>query len=418
MSNQSQKNMTIVMKNIAEIKPYENNPRHNESAIDAVASSIKEFGWKQSLVIDKDNVIVVGHTRWLAAKKLGLNEVPCLIASDLTDEQIAAYRLADNKTNELATWDFEKLKTELESISDIDMSQFGFEELEASLDDVKDDEFDEKGAISETPYSKKGDIFILGNHRLMVGDSTLKDDVDKLCEDRSVDLVLTDPPYNVDYEGQDGMKIQNDKQSDEDFYNFLLSAFKNMFEHTKPGGVIYCFHADTEGLNFRNAFKNAGFKLAECLIWVKNSLVLGRQDYQWRHEPCLYGWKEGAGHYFVDDRTQDTILEYDKPRNNNLHPTQKNIELVSKLILNSSRKDETILDLFGGSGTTLIAAEQLGRNTLMMELDEKYADVIVKRFITLKHSVDGCFLIRDGNKTSLSEIEDYKKVLGSEEVLS
>ena len=418
MSNQSQKNMTIVMKNIAEIKPYENNPRHNESAIDAVASSIKEFGWKQPLVIDKDNVIVVGHTRWLAAKKLGLSEVPCLIASDLTDEQIAAYRLADNKTNELATWDFEKLKTELESISDIDMSQFGFEELEASLDDVKDDEFDEKRAISETPYSKKGDIFILGNHRLMVGDSTLKDDVDKLCEDRSADLVLTDPPYNVDYEGQDGMKIQNDKQSDEDFYNFLLSAFKNMFEHTKPGGVIYCFHADTEGLNFRNAFKNAGFKLAECLIWVKNSLVLGRQDYQWRHEPCLYGWKEGAGHYFVDDRTQDTILEYDKPRNNNLHPTQKNIELVSKLILNSSRKDETILDLFGGSGTTLIAAEQLGRKTLMMELDEKYADVIVKRFITLKHSVDGCFLIRDGNKTSLSEIGDYKNVLDSEEVLS
>ena len=418
MSNQSQKNMTIVMKNIAEIKPYENNPRHNESAIDAVASSIKEFGWKQPLVIDKDNVIVVGHTRWLAAKKLGLNEVPCLIASDLTDEQIAAYRLADNKTNELATWDFEKLKTELESISDIDMSQFGFEELEASLDDVKDDEFDEKGAISETPYSKKGDIFILGNHRLMVGDSTLKDDVDKLCEDRSVDLVLTDPPYNVDYEGQDGMKIQNDKQSDEDFYNFLLSAFKNMFEHTKPGGVIYCFHADTEGLNFRNAFKNAGFKLAECLIWVKNSLVLGRQDYQWRHEPCLYGWKEGAGHYFVDDRTQDTILEYDKPRNNNLHPTQKNIELVSKLILNSSRKDETILDLFGGSGTTLIAAEQLGRKTLMMELDEKYADVIVKRFITLKHSIDGCFLIREGNKTPLREIQDYKKVLDSEEVLS
>lgn len=418
MSNQSQKNMTIVMKNIVEIKPYENNPRHNESAIDAVASSIKEFGWKQPLVIDKDNVIVVGHTRWLAAKKLGLIEVPCLIASDLTDEQIAAYRLADNKTNELATWDFEKLKTELKSISDIDMSQFGFEELEASLDDVKDDEFDEKGAISETPYSKKGDIFILGNHRLMVGDSTLKDDVDKLCEDRSVDLVLTDPPYNVDYEGQDGMRIQNDKQSDEDFYNFLLSAFKNMFEHTKPGGVIYCFHADTEGLNFRNAFKNAGFKLAECLIWVKNSLVLGRQDYQWRHEPCLYGWKEGVGHYFVDDRTQDTILEYDKPRNNNLHPTQKNIELVSKLILNSSRKDETILDLFGGSGTTLIAAEQLGRKTLMMELDEKYADVIVKRFITLKRSVDGCFLIRDGNKTSLNEIEDYKKVLESEEVLS
>lgn len=418
MPNQSQKNMTIVMKKITEIKPYENNPRHNEAAIDAVASSIKEFGWKQPLVIDKDNVIVVGHTRYLSAKKLGLNEVPCLIADDLTEEQIAAYRLADNKTNELATWDFEKLKAELEDISDIDMSQFGFEELEASLDDVKDDNFDEEGAISETPYSKRGDIFVLNNHRLMVGDSTLKEDVDKLCEDRSVDLVLTDPPYNVDYEGQDGMKIQNDKQSDEDFYNFLLAAFKNMYEHTKLGGVIYCFHADTEGLNFRNAFKSAGFKLAECLIWVKNSLVLGRQDYQWRHEPCLYGWKEGAAHYFVDDRTQDTILEYEKPRNNNLHPTQKNMELVSKLILNSSRKGETVLDLFGGSGTTLIACEQLGRKTLMMELDEKYADVIVKRFITLKHSTDGCFLIRDGIRTPLSEIEDYRKVLEGDEPLS
>ena len=388
MPNQSQKNMTIVMKKIAEIKPYGNNPRHNESAVDAVASSIKEFGWKQPLVIDKDNVIVVGHTRYLSAKKLGLTEVPCHIADDLTEEQIAAYRLADNKTNELATWDFEKLKVELEGISDIDMSQFGFEELEASLDDVKDDNFDEEGAV------------------------------DKLCEERSADLVLTDPPYNVDYEGQDGMKIQNDKQSDEDFYNFLLSAFKNMYEHTKLGGVIYCFHADTEGLNFRNAFKSAGFKLAECLIWVKNSLVLGRQDYQWRHEPCLYGWKEGAAHYFVDDRTQDTILEYEKPRNNNLHPTQKNMELVSKLILNSSRKGEMVLDLFGGSGTTLIACEQLGRKAFMMELDEKYADVIVKRFIALKHSTDGCFLIRDGIRTSLSEIEDYKKVLEVEEPLS
>ena len=418
MSNQSQKNMTIVMKNIVEIKPYENNPRHNESAIDAVASSIKEFGWKQPLVIDKDSVIVVGHTRWLAAKKLGLSEVPCLIASDLTDEQIVAYRLADNKTNELATWDFEKLKTELESISDIDMSQFGFEELEASLDDVKDDEFDEEGAISETPYSKKGDIFILGNHRLMVGDSTLKDDVDKLCDGKLADMIFTDLPYNVNYEGQDGMTIQNDNMSDEDFKKFLDASFTNLYDHVKVGGSIYCCHADSEGLNFRSAMKNAGFKIAECLIWVKNSLVLGRQDYHWRHEPILYGWKEGAAHYFVDDRTQDTVWEYDKPRSNDLHPTMKPVELVARAIKNSSRVNELVLDLFGGSGTTLIAAEQLGRKTLMMELDEKYADVIVKRFITLKHSIDGCFLIRDGNNTSLSEIKDYKKVLDSEEVLS
>lgn len=418
MSNQSQKNMTLVMKNIAVIKPYENNPRHNESAVDAVASSIKEFGWKQPLVIDKDNVIVVGHTRWLAAKKLGLNEVPCLIASDLTDEQIAAYRLADNKTNELATWDFEKLKTELESISDIDMSQFGFEELEASLDDVKDDEFDEKGAISETPYSKKGDIFILGNHRLMVGDSTLKEDVDRLCDDKFADMIFTDLPYNVNYEGQDGMTIQNDNMSDEDFKKFLEASFANLYEHVKVGGSIYCCHADSEGLNFRSAMKNAGFKIAECLIWVKNSLVLGRQDYHWRHEPILYGWKEGAAHYFIDDRTQDTVWEYDKPRSNDLHPTMKPVELVARAIKNSSKPKELVLDLFGGSGTTLIASEQLGRKALMMELDEKYADVIVKRFITLKHSTDGCFLIRDGIKTPLSEISDYKKVLEGDELLS
>ena len=359
MSNQSQKNMTIAMKNIAEIKPYENNPRHNESAIDAVASSIKEFGWKQPLVIDKDNVIVVGHTRWLAAKKLGLNEVPCLIASDLTDEQIAAYRLADNKTNELATWDFEKLKTELESISDIDMSQFGFEELESSLDDVKDDEFDEKGAISETPYSKKGDIFILGNHRLMVGDSTLKDDVDKLCDGKLADMIFTDLPYNVNYEGQDGMTIQNDNMSDEDFKKFLDASFTNLYDHVKVGGSIYCCHADSEGLNFRSAMKNAGFKIAECLIWVKNSLVLGRQDYHWRHEPILYGWKEGTAHYFVDDRTQDTVWEYDKPRSNDLHPTMKPVELVARAIKNSSKVNEIILDLFGGSGTTLVLSHLL-----------------------------------------------------------
>ena len=419
MPNQSpRKNMTIVMKSVAEIRPYENNPRHNASAVDAVANSIREFGWKQPLVVDKDNVIVVGHTRFLAAKKLGMTEVPCLIADDLAEEQIKSYRLADNKTNELATWDFEKLKAELEGISDIDMTQFGFEELEASLEDAKDDGFDEEGAIDETPYSKRGDIFLLGSHRLMVGDSTLKEDVDRLCDGKNADLVLTDPPYNVDYEGQDGMKIQNDKQSDEDFHGFLLSAFRNMYGHTKAGGAIYCFHADTEGLNFRNAFKEAGFKLAECLIWVKNSLVLGRQDYQWRHEPCLYGWKEGAAHYFVDDRTQDTILEYDKPRNNSLHPTQKNIELISKLILNSSRKGETILDLFGGSGTTLIAAEQLGRKALMMELDERYADVIVKRYIALRHSADGCFLFRDGIKTPLSQIGDYAKASGDEGALS
>ena len=242
----------------------------------------------------------------------------------------------------------------------------------------------------------------------MCGDSTINEDVKKLVDGDVIDMIFTDPPYNVDYEGSSGMKIQNDKQKDEDFYNFLSLAFNNMFEAVKPGGAIYCCHADIEGLNFRTAFKNAGFKLSECLIWVKNSLVLGRNDYHWRHEPILYGWREGAGHYFVDDRTQDTIWEYNKPKANNLHPTMKPLELVGKAIKNSSRKNEHVLDLFGGSGSTLIACEQIQRNAYLMELDEKYVDVIVKRYLRFVQSYEGCFLIRDGEKIPLSTIADYQ----------
>jgi DNA modification methylase len=220
-------------------------------------------------------------------------------------------------------------------------------------------------------------------------------------------MLFTDPPYNVDYEGTAG-KIKNDKMEDDTFYLFLYSAFQNMFEHTKPGGAIYVCHADTEGLNFRNAFKNSGFKLAECLIWVKNALVLGRQDYHWRHEPILYGWKEGAAHYFVDDRTQDTIWEYNKPKKNEEHPTMKPLELVGKAISNSSRRHESVLDLFGGSGSTMIAADQLDRKSYLMELDEKFVDVIIKRYIKHKNSNEGCYLIRDGKRSLLSDFEYFE----------
>ena len=221
-------------------------------------------------------------------------------------------------------------------------------------------------------------------------------------------MIFTDPPYNVDYEGTAG-KIQNDKQEDSEFYQFLFKAFSNMFEHTRKGGAIYVCHADTEGLNFRNAYKNAGFKLASCLIWVKNSLVLGRQDYHWRHEPILYGWKEGAAHFFVDDRTQDTIWEYNKPRRNEEHPTMKPLELVGKAISNSSKPKELVLDLFGGSGSTLIAAEQLSRKSYLMELDEKYVDVIVKRFMRSVDNdlVERSYRLRDGEKTFLFDIKAF-----------
>lgn len=229
---------------------------------------------------------------------------------------------------------------------------------------------------------KYGDIYVLGNHRLMCGDATKKEDVEKLMNSAKADMVFTDPPYNVDYEGKAG-KIQNDKQSDELFYNFLFNSFTNMYNILKPGGSIYCCHADTEGANFRTAFKNAGFKLAECLIWVKNALVLGRQDYHWRHEPILYGWKEGSAHYFVDDRSQDTVWEYNKPKHSDLHPTMKPIELIARAIKNSSKKWEIVFDPFGGSGSTLIACEQLERNCYMMELDEKYAQTIINRWRVL-----------------------------------
>jgi DNA modification methylase len=399
--------MNIVMKSVSTLQEYENNPRNNDEAIKAVANSIREFGFKVPIVITSDNVIIAGHTRLKASVSLGLEEVPCIIADDLNDEQIKAFRLADNKTAELATWDLSKLEDELAHL-DMDMLQFGFEEMEELLpDNAADDDFDVDDEIPEIPFSQPGDIYELGPHRLMCGDSTDSEQVKTLLDGKEVDMIFTDPPYNVDYEGTAG-KIKNDKMEDDTFYLFLLDAFKNMFEHTKPGGAIYCCHADTEGLNFRNAFKNAGYKLAECLIWVKNALVLGRQDYHWRHEPILYGWKEGAAHYFVDDRSQDTIWEYNKPRKNEEHPTMKPLELVGKAISNSSRRHESILDLFGGSGSTMIAADQLDRKSFLMELDEKFIDVTVKRYIKHKGSNEDCYLIRDGKKSPLSDFDYFE----------
>jgi DNA modification methylase len=399
--------MNIVMKQVSVLQEYENNPRNNDEAIKAVANSIREFGFKVPIVITSDNVIIAGHTRLKASVSLGLEEVPCIVADDLNEAQIKAFRLADNKTAELATWDLSRLEEELAGI-DMDMLQFGFEEMEELLpDNAADDDFDIDDEIPEIPFSEIGDIYELGPHRLMCGDSTDAKQVETLLDGNTVDMLFTDPPYNVDYEGTAG-KIKNDKMEDDTFYLFLYSAFQNMFNHTKLGGAVYVCHADTEGLNFRNAFKNAGFKLAECLIWVKNALVLGRQDYHWRHEPILYGWKEGAAHYFVDDRSQDTIWEYNKPRKNEEHPTMKPLELVGKAISNSSRRHESVLDLFGGSGSTMIAADQLDRKSYLMELDEKFIDVIVKRYIKHKASNENCYLIRNGKRSPLSDFDYFE----------
>lgn len=369
--------MQIVNKNIEEIKIYENNPRNNDSAVDYVAQSIKDFGFKIPIILDKNNVIVAGHTRYKAAKKLNFTEIPCIIADDLTDEEIKAFRLVDNKSAEIATWDLELLNIELENITGIDMTLYDFN-LADILDNVIEDDYEVK--LPDEPKTKLGYIYRLGNHYLMCGDSTNQSDVDKLMNNNLADLIVTDPPYNVNYEGTNGLKIINDNMEDSKFYNFLKMSFDNLYSYTKDGGAIYIFHADTEGLNFRKAFIDSGYKLAECLIWVKNTFVMGRQDYQWQHEPILYGWKTGSGHYFVDDRSLSTILKFDKPNRNAEHPTMKPVELIAYLIKNSSKRDEIILDLFGGSGSTLIACEQLNRKCYLMELDPKYCDVIVDRW--------------------------------------
>ena len=278
--------MNIIEINISDIKEYENNPRNNENAIEPVANSIKEFGFKVPIILDRDNVIVAGHTRIRAAKKLGLETVPCVIADDLTPEQIKAFRLADNKVGEIAEWDFTKLEEELKAIQDIDMSDFEFDmTMFEEEPEAEEDDFDIEGALEEVeePKSNLGDIYQLGNHRLMCGDSTAIDDLDKLMNGARVDLLITDPPYNVDYQGKtkDNLKIQNDKMDNDNFRQFLRDAFASADSVMKEGAVFYIWHADSEGYNFRGACFDNGWKVRQCLIWNKNSMVMGRQDYHW-----------------------------------------------------------------------------------------------------------------------------------------
>lgn len=364
---------------INDIKPYPNNPRDNDSGVDAVANSIKEFGWQQPIVVDKDNVIIVGHTRYKAARKLGMKEVPVVVANNLTPEQVKAYRLADNKTGELTDWDMSLLDDELGDIADIDMSDFGFNlDLDDDEVEVQEDDFDEE--VPEEPKSKLGQIYQLGRHRLMCGDSTKPEDVKKLVGGVRCDLLLTDPPYNVGYVGQDGMTIKNDRQEDDKFYKFLFNAFSAAKDNLKQGASFYIWYSSSEMVNFTNAANNSGLSVRENLIWEKNNIVLGRQDYQWKHEPCLYGWVEGGSHSWYSDRKQTTVMHFDKPQRADLHPTMKPVALFDYQIKNSTKSGDVVLDLFGGSGTTIMACEQDGRNACVMEFDPKYVDVIIKRW--------------------------------------
>lgn len=374
--------MQIEYIKLEQIKPYERNPRKNDEAVKYVKQSIKEFGFKVPIVLDKDNVIVAGHTRYKASKELGLKEVPCIHADDLNGEQIKAFRLADNKVSEFAEWDDSLLNLELDSL-EMDMTDFGF--LDSVFEEEQKEIIEDEVSEDVEPLCKLGDVWQLGNHRLMCGDATNENDVEKLTGGGTVNALITDPPYNVAYEGKTDkkLKIMNDSMDSDSFLNFLTDAFTNAYKALSEGGAFYVWYASKEHINFEKALNNVGLTVKEQLIWNKNALVLGRQDYHWKHEPCLYGWRDGASHNWYADRKQTTVIDFDKPLRSGEHPTMKPVGLIAYLINNSTKENDLVLDIFGGSGTTLIACEQMNRKCLMMELDPHYCDVIINRWETL-----------------------------------
>lgn len=403
---------------IKDLIPYARNARtHSEEQISQVAASIKEFGFLAPIIIAEDNTILCGHGRFYAAMKLGLDKVPCIKEEYLTETQRRAYILADNKLAMNAGWDNEMLAVEISELqgADFDVALTGFDEMEIadlfagdSDAEATDDNFDLSAALEKASFAEYGDIWHVGRHRLMCGDATKAEDVERLMEGKKANLMLTDPPYGVDFKSSSGLTIKNDSIKGNEFYQFLLDAFTNMKTHMEKGGSAYCFHADTEGLTFRQAFIDAGFHLAGVCIWVKNSLVLGRSDYQWQHEPVLYGFLQNGKHKWFSDRKQTTIWNYDKPKRSANHPTSKPLDLLSYPISNSTQENGIVIDTFGGSGSTMMACEQMNRTCYMMELDEKYASVILRRYVEDTGDEDHVFCMRDGKKILYKNI--VKKV--------
>lgn len=413
--------MKIELLPVSGLKPYENNAKiHTPEQVAQIRRSIEEFGFNDPIAVDETGMIIEGHGRLLAIKEMGWTEVECIRLEGLTDEQKRAYIHIHNQLTMNTGFDLDILEAELKSIEGIDMAFFGFDldfeiDPDFDFDDGENAQSQLEAQAAAAPRAKVGQLWQLGAHRLMVGDSTDPDDVERLTGGEAMDLCVTDPPYNVDYVGKtaDALTIQNDRMEDGHFYDFLLDFYRQMLRVLKPGGGYYIFHADSEGLNFRAALKEAGGQVKQNLVWVKNSMVLGRQDYQWKHEPCLYGWKEGAGHYFTKDRTQTTVFENrvdpeslsreelvqlssfllakmeamtssviheNRPSRSALHPTMKPVALCARLIQNSSKRGDKVIDFFGGSGSTLMACEQTGRVCYALELDPKYADVIINRW--------------------------------------
>lgn len=392
--------------------PYVNNARtHSAEQIMKLRSSLREFGFINPIIIDKDYNIIAGHGRLMAAKDEGIREVPCVFVDYLTEAQKKAYILADNRMALDAGWDKELLKVEIEALQaeDFDLGLTGFDEKELASffdadNDVHEDDFDVDAELEKPPVTKTGDVWLLGRHRLVCGDSTKEKTYTTLMKGEQANLVVTDHPYNVNYQGTAG-KIKNDNLQNDQFYTFLLSAFTCMEKAMAKDASIYVFHADTEGLNFRKAFDAARFYLSGTCIWKKQSLVLGRSPYQWQHEPCLYGWKKNGKHQWYSDRKQTTIWEFDKPQKNGDHPTMKPVPLIAYPIKNSSMTNCIVLDPFGGSGSTLIACEQTGRICRTIELDEKYCDVIVKRYIEQVGTTENVSVIRDGKTIPFDALE-------------
>lgn len=397
---------------ISKLIPYVNNARtHNTQQINKLRSSLREFGFINPVIIDREFNVIAGHGRIMAAKEEGINEVPCVFVDYLTEAQKKAYIIADNRMAMDAGWDEELLKVEIEALQaeDFDLSLTGFDEKELARffdtsDNAKEDDFDVDTELGKPPVTKTGDLWLLGNHRLLCGDSTKEKSYTLLMNGKKANLVVTDPPYNVNYQGTAG-KIKNDNMENEKFYQFLFDAFTCMAKAMAEDASIYVFHADTEGLNFRKAFADAGFYLSGTCIWKKQSLVLGRSPYQWQHEPCLFGWKKNGKHQWYSDRRQTTIWEFDKPKKNGDHPTMKPVPLIAYPIKNSSLSNCIVLDPFGGSGSTLIACEQINRICHTIELDEKYCDVIVKRYIEQVGTAENVSVVRNGKTICFDDLE-------------
>ena len=406
---------------LSKLVPYVNNARtHSPEQINKLRSSLREFGFVNPVIIDRNYGVIAGHGRILAAKEEGISEVPCVFADHLTEAQKKAYIIADNRMAMDAGWDEELLRVEIEALQAeaFDLSLTGFDDKElADLfadetgSDAKDDEFDLAAALEKASFVEKGDVWTVGRNKLVCGDATDPDDVNTLMGDTKANLILTDPPYGVSFKSSSGLTIQNDSMKDEEFYNFLLSSFKCMADHLEKGGSAYVFHADTEGLNFRRAFIDAGFHLAGCCIWVKDSLVLGRSDYQWQHEPVLYGFLQNGKHKWFSDRKQTTIWNFDKPKRNANHPTSKPLDLLGYPIGNSTQENAVVIDTFGGSGSTMMACQQMNRICHMMELDEKYASVILRRAVENGIAPENIFVERNGEKLMYSDIvKEVEKV--------